>query len=99
MVYVGPLFNCKPYRSKSWRYTHACHLLSEDLDELHMLAKKIGLKRAWFQDHGTPHYDLNKSKRLRAIEAGAIEIDMNREAQLIRAWRLKRKGDNRCPTL
>lgn len=32
---------------------------SDDLEELHLEAERIGLERAYFQDHPThPHYDL-----------------------------------------
>ncbi len=49
------------------------HLISNTaIDELHEFARKIRLKRAWFQDKQIPHYDLTtKRKILKAIEAGA----------------------------
>ncbi len=44
------------------------HLVSNDsLDELHRFARKIGLKRSWFQKNGIkgiPHYDVT-SQRIR----------------------------------
>lgn len=59
-----------------------CHLYPEDvedpvqLEELHALAKMIGLQRKWFQDRKHfPHYDLTPSKREAAIAAGALEDD------------------------
>jgi len=97
-VYVGRLFNCRPYRYISkgtgWKYSQACHLLADpdSLDDLHKMAYKIGLKRHWFQDHSTPHYDLVKSKRILAIKAGATEIDFKAEAAIIRAWRERRNA-------
>ena len=46
-----------------------------NIEELHSFAKRIGLKREWFQDNKTsPHYDLMESKRKSAIKLGAIEI-------------------------
>jgi hypothetical protein len=43
-----------------------------DLSELHAMAQRLGLKRAWFQDKpGTPHYDLTPTKRTQAIKLGA----------------------------
>lgn len=55
-----------------WRGKPWCHMLSdESFDELHALAKKIGLKRAWFQGD---HYDVTESMRLKAIAAGAVGI-------------------------
>ena len=53
-----------------------CHMFSDsdDLDELHAMARKIGLRRGWFQPHKSlPHYDLRPSKRTLAIENGAEE--------------------------
>lgn len=49
-------------------------------EELHALAKSIGLKREWCSDHTQPnskllHYDLNPNKRIQAIRAGAIEVN------------------------
>jgi Protein of unknown function (DUF4031) len=56
-----------------WRGHHWAHLLGSDLDELHALAAEIGLRRAWFQDHGRyPHYDVTTDKRAEAVTAGAV---------------------------
>lgn len=48
-----------------------CHMTADTLVELHEMAQKLGL-RHWFQDTGTPHYDICKSKRDQAIKLGAI---------------------------
>lgn len=66
-----------------------CHMLADNLLELHLMAKQIGLKRSWFQTSrsGVPHYDVSKSRRAMAIANGAIEIDRARAAELIRKWR------------
>lgn len=58
------------------RWTGGGHLLATDLDELHTLAATIGLKRAWFQDKTFPHYDVTRPKRLKAIELGAVQIEI-----------------------
>lgn len=51
----------------------SCHLSADTLDELHAFAKKLGLKRSWFQNHKLlAHYDLVPSKRDQAIKLGAI---------------------------
>lgn len=56
-----------------------CHMMSKDLNALHSMAEKIGIKRKWFQNKAgrTPHYDICKSKRALAIEYGAVETDRN----------------------
>lgn len=52
-----------------------CHMVSDDLIELHAFAKRLGLRREWFQDQGRfPHYDISQTKRRLAINLGAIEI-------------------------
>lgn len=66
-----------------------CHMWSEDLDALHAMAKKIGMKREWFQPHRhLPHYDLVPSKRAHAIRLGAKEkpiIEAMRELRNVTA--------------
>lgn len=53
------------------------HLLGSDIDELHALAKKIGLRRDWFQGNETfAHYDVTQGKRAQALAAGAIPIEI-----------------------
>ncbi len=56
-------------------YTDGTHLIASSTDELHAFAKKIGLKREWFQDHRIPHYDLMRGKKLKAIQAGAKLVE------------------------
>lgn len=53
----------------------SCHLMADTFEELHAFARKLGLKRAWFQPHPRwPHYDLTVRKRARAVELGAKEV-------------------------
>ncbi len=52
-----------------------CHMVADTLEELHMMADRIGLKRQWFQARAsTPHYDVNLRYKNRALDNGAIEI-------------------------
>jgi hypothetical protein len=59
-----------------------CHMATDgDPEELHAMARKLGLKREWYQDrdksgrlHNHPHYDLTPSKRTLAIRYGAKEV-------------------------
>jgi hypothetical protein len=62
-------------------YDNIGHMISDSgLDELHEFARKLGLKREWFQDKDNgafyyPHYDLTTvNARHRAEMAGAIKI-------------------------
>ena len=50
-----------------------CHLFGTDLEELHLFAKGIGLRKEWFQDKpGFPHYDITPVKRNMALLRGAV---------------------------
>lgn len=53
-----------------------CHMIADTPDELHEMAVELGLERRWFQaNSSTPHFDICKSKRARAIALGAVELD------------------------
>jgi len=58
-----------------WRLGKSCHMIADTLEELHAMAERIGMKRAWFQPKSFPHYDLVASRRKRAIAAGAIDCN------------------------
>lgn len=54
-----------------------CHMIASTESELHSMAVKIGVDRKWYQ--GPPkskwkHYDIAMSKKLLAIQYGAIEV-------------------------
>lgn len=49
------------------------HMIADSDDELHAMAKKIGVARKWFQGD---HYDIAMSKRTLAIEHGAQSISL-----------------------
>ena len=48
-VYVDGLRSCLP--SGRWNWAWSCHMFArpDNVDALHDLAAKIGLKREWFQ--------------------------------------------------
>lgn len=51
-----------------------CHMWSDDLNALHVMAAKIGMRREWFQNReGFPHYDLVPTRRALAVKFGAVE--------------------------
>jgi hypothetical protein len=59
----------------AWGGLKWCHLLADDLDELHRFAARLGIKPSSFQcppKAATPHYDLTGYERARAIALGAI---------------------------
>lgn len=58
-----------------------CRMMTDDLtpaglDELHAMARRLGLNRVWFQNKPRyPHYDLRPSKRVLAIRYGARAVE------------------------
>lgn len=87
MIYVDPLMH------HGWimrgRAIASCHMFTDEaaLDELHVMAQKIGLRRDWFQPGATPHYDLTPRRRQAAIDAGAVVVDRRKAVEL---WRERR---------
>ncbi len=56
-----------------------CHMWCAPGDEaaLHEIAAKIGMKREWFQNRPRfPHYDLTPGRRVEALHAGVLEVDL-----------------------
>jgi len=86
-VYVDDLFVC--IRTPHWRHPSACHMLADTLPELHIMARRLSLKRSWFQNRTLPHYDLTLNKRQHAIRLGAIEITREQLVEMIRKERTK----------
>ena len=73
-----------------YRRMKMCHMIADNLDELHDMATKIGVDHKWFQGNASfPHFDICQSKRELALEHGAIEVT-NRE--LVQAMRRIREG-------
>lgn len=70
------------------------HLVSDvSLEELHIFATGIGMRREWFQDKRLPHYDLMSStKRRAALAAGA---KMVKSKELVQ--RMIRQGPEPIP--
>jgi hypothetical protein len=60
---------------------------ADDVEELHEMATRLGLKYVWFQTEartGLDHYDLVPSKRKDALKYGAIKADLAEWMQLQR---------------
>ncbi len=64
-----------------------CHMMADTLDELHAMAERLELKRSWFQPKSSPHYDICQSKRARAVQLGAIEVDRRQLVEVIKRLR------------
>ena len=98
-VYVDQLFTQKAQGSAAFlvgkRNDHQwCHMVADTDEELHAMALRIGMKRAWFQGEGTAqaHYDLTPGRRAAAVAAGAVAIDKRQLVEIIRARRAALKG-------
>ena len=53
-----------------------CHLIADTDEELHEIARLIGVARKWHQappEHDS-HYDICASMRKKAVELGVVEI-------------------------
>lgn len=75
-------------RDWGWKYGKSCHLWADTNEELHELARKIGMKHSWFQKSlSGPHYDLTASKRALALSLGAIECTDREMVEHMRKWR------------
>jgi hypothetical protein len=62
----------------AWQGRKWCHLLADELDELHRFARRLGLHRTSYQGpprSSAPHYDITAFERRRAIALGARPCD------------------------
>lgn len=90
-VYVDSLFWTD--RSRRWPYDQVCHLVADTLEELHAFAARLGLKRAWFQEHHfLPHYDLTAGKRAQAVALGAADLTRDVVKRVADDWAAARKN-------
>lgn len=93
-VYIDPLFDCRAFikPGSAWRWSHSCHMFADTIEELHAFARKLGLRRSWFQaDPRLPHYDLNAKRRAAAVRLGAQEVSFDVTARYMKARVPKRK--------
>lgn len=83
-VYVDPLFDHGGSATFPWK--RSCHMYADTLDELHAMARAIGMKRAWFQNkERLPRYDLVPARRAAAVSAGAVEHTREEVVRFMRA--------------
>lgn len=72
----------------------SCHLSADTLDELHAFARRLGMRRSWFQPHRRmPHYDLTGARRELALQLGAIFVPAMEQAR--RRLREREGAENR----
>jgi len=79
----------------AWHGLRWCHLLADDVGELHRFAAALGIKRTSYQGPprtGTPHYDLTAYERRMAIARGAVVCNREDIVAVLRRIRPARKG-------
>lgn len=73
-----------------WRGLRWCHLLADDVDELHRFALSIGIRPTSYQGPprtATPHYDLTGYERRLALRAGAVSCSRQKIVAVARYLR------------
>jgi hypothetical protein len=67
------------------RWSGGGHMQADTLEELHEMAARLGLLRAWFQSKPSKpwhdHYDLTRELREQAICLGAIPVSWREAAR------------------
>ncbi len=76
-VYIDDMYR---YAIGQFKGMKMSHMISDDEDELHDMAMRLSLRRAW---HQGDHYDVPLDAREKAIRFGAIEISY-RQASAMR---------------
>jgi hypothetical protein len=74
-----------PLAGRKW-----CHLLADDIAELHRFAAQLGLKRSSYQGPpktNKPHYDITAFERDRAVRLGAIACSRDEIVAVLRRIR------------
>lgn len=79
-----------PLAGRRW-----CHLLADDIAELHRFAAQLGLKSASYQGPprtSKPHYDITAYERDKALRLGAIAITRQQVIPLVRRLQAQAKS-------
>ena len=79
-----------------WRGMRWCHLLADDIDELHRFALELGILRSLYQGPprtATPHYDLTAYERRLAVRSGAIACSRQEIVAVLRQMRGARRPE------
>lgn len=67
-----------------------CHMIADGDEELHEMARKLGLPRRYHQAPPkvrNSHYDICLAKRAKAIKLGAVEVTVRQLAAMVRRRR------------
>jgi hypothetical protein len=61
-----------------------------DCEELHAMARRIGMHRSWFQGD---HYDLVPPRRAAAVKLGAVEVDRRQSVAIWQKQKAQRAAE------
>lgn len=78
-----------------WLGSRWCHLLADDIDELHCFAARLGIHRLSYQGPpktSAPHYDITGLERDRAVRLGAVACGRDEMVRVLRSVRTPRRG-------
>ncbi len=78
----------------SWKGRKWCHLMADDVHELHRFAHLLGLKLSSYQGPPrtrAPHYDITGIERDRAIRLGALAVGRREIVSHFRKVRISRE--------
>ncbi len=93
-IMVDRVRPCAPNRR--WKWSESAHLFTTpgNIEALHDFARRLGLKRGWFQNKrdSLPHYDLTRRKHEQALRMGAELVEARRMVEASNAWREARDG-------
>ena len=75
------------------------HVSSNDVNYLHEFAKKVGLRRQWFQNkYGFPHYDTYSDNiRRKMLIMGARQVDRKTFWLQVNKWYKSNFTDGKVP--
>jgi hypothetical protein len=79
----------------NWQGLRWCHLMADNIDELHRFAARLGVHRNSHQGPprtSAPHYDLTSFERARAIALGARPCS---RAEIVAVFREVRVAEKR----
>lgn len=80
----------------NYRGMKMSHMVADTVEELHLMADKIGVQRRWYQGppkSTNPHYDICLSKRKLAVAAGAKQVTVRQAVGIVAAMRDKAIAD------
>jgi hypothetical protein len=74
-----------------------CHMIADSQAELDAMADRIGVDHKWIQNAGSyrEHFDICMSKRILALQWGAVEISQKELGRKLIAKRDPRQGEER----